>query len=197
MIFILDNGHGAETPGKRSPDGKLREYAWTREMAQRVAKLLRYKGHDARILVPEQSDISLRKRCVRANDICREAKGKSAVALLSIHNDAAGNGGVWAAAQGMSARVAYNASNNSKRLAKTVMGWAKVNHLLGNRCVPAEGYWLQDLAMCRDTWCPAVLVECLFQDNKRDCEYLLAEEGKENIASTLCDALCEYAAGVK
>ena len=27
---LIDNGHGEETPGKRSPDGKFREYIWTR-----------------------------------------------------------------------------------------------------------------------------------------------------------------------
>lgn len=27
MKILIDNGHGAETPGKCSPDGRLREYA--------------------------------------------------------------------------------------------------------------------------------------------------------------------------
>lgn len=26
MKILIDNGHGENTPGKRSPDGKLREY---------------------------------------------------------------------------------------------------------------------------------------------------------------------------
>ena len=33
MKVLIDNGHGENTKGKRSPDGKLREYAWTREIA--------------------------------------------------------------------------------------------------------------------------------------------------------------------
>ncbi len=37
MKVLIDNGHGAETPGKRSPDGRLLEYAYTREIAIRVA----------------------------------------------------------------------------------------------------------------------------------------------------------------
>lgn len=28
MKILLDNGHGENTPGKRSPDGKLREYLY-------------------------------------------------------------------------------------------------------------------------------------------------------------------------
>jgi N-acetylmuramoyl-L-alanine amidase len=27
MKILIDNGHGIDTPGKRSPDGVLREYA--------------------------------------------------------------------------------------------------------------------------------------------------------------------------
>lgn len=46
MIVLIDNGHGVETPGKRSPDGRLREYAWTREVAQRIVGELRRRGID-------------------------------------------------------------------------------------------------------------------------------------------------------
>ena len=28
MKILIDNGHGENTPGKRSPDGSLREYAY-------------------------------------------------------------------------------------------------------------------------------------------------------------------------
>ena len=35
MKILIDNGHGIETPGKRSPDGVLREYAWNRLIASR------------------------------------------------------------------------------------------------------------------------------------------------------------------
>ena len=36
MIIILDAGHGENTPGKRSPDGKLREYKYCREIMKSV-----------------------------------------------------------------------------------------------------------------------------------------------------------------
>ena len=36
MKILLDNGHGENTPGKRSPDGKLREYLYAREIASMV-----------------------------------------------------------------------------------------------------------------------------------------------------------------
>lgn len=33
-LILIDAGHGSNTPGKRSPDGKLREYAYAREIAR-------------------------------------------------------------------------------------------------------------------------------------------------------------------
>lgn len=37
--------------------------------------------------------------------------------------------------------------------------------------------------MVRKTACPAVLVETCFYDNKKDFDYLMSEEGRENIAN--------------
>lgn len=36
MKILIDNGHGRETPGKRSPDGRLLEYAYTRDIARHL-----------------------------------------------------------------------------------------------------------------------------------------------------------------
>ena len=46
MKILIDNGHGIDTPGKRSPDGVLREYAWNRHIAGRVVSALTDLGHD-------------------------------------------------------------------------------------------------------------------------------------------------------
>ena len=72
MTILIDNGHGSDTPGKRSPDGLFREYSYTREIARRVVLELSDCGYDARLLVPEIVDIPLMDRCRRANAICDE-----------------------------------------------------------------------------------------------------------------------------
>lgn len=42
MIKVLvDNGNGVETPGKRSPDGRLHEYKYAREIAASVVDRLK------------------------------------------------------------------------------------------------------------------------------------------------------------
>ncbi len=94
FTVLLDNGHGAGTPGKRSPDGWLKEYRWARETASLVALALRGHGVDARLLVPEEEDVPLRERVARANAACRE-RGKDGVLLVSVHVNASGNGKGW------------------------------------------------------------------------------------------------------
>ena len=88
MKILIDNGHGIETPGKRSPDGVLREYTWNRLIASRIVDRLLSLGLDAELLVPEERDISLPERCHRVNAWCRRL-GKDNVILISIHANAA------------------------------------------------------------------------------------------------------------
>ena len=102
MKVILDNGHGRDTAGKRSPDGRLREYAYTREMARRIAQDLKRQGIDVSLLVPEDTDVPLKERVERANRIYAET-GKQAI-LVSIHVNAAGNGSTWFSASDVHSR---------------------------------------------------------------------------------------------
>ena len=65
MKIFLDNGHGSDTPGKRSPDGTFLEYHYNRLLASRITSRLQLLNYDAEILVPEKTDISLKERCCR------------------------------------------------------------------------------------------------------------------------------------
>lgn len=188
---LIDNGHGESTPGKCSPDKRLREYAYAREIARRVEKCLRCKGYNAQRIVEEETDVPLSERCKRVNDICKQVGTKN-VLLVSIHNNAAGGDGKWHEARGFSAHVGLNASSKSKMLAQYLWNEAIQQGLKGNRSVPAAPYIAQNLAICRDTACPAVLTENLFQDNKEDVELLLSEEGKEKVTATHVNAIVNF-----
>lgn len=190
---LIDNGHGDPplTGGKCSPDGRLKEYHYCREIAQRVSRELSLKGVDALLLVPEATDTSLKERVRKVNAWCNKLGGKNVV-LVSIHNNAAGSDGKWHEASGFSVFVSKNASTNSRKLAKIFTGRATGMGLMGNRCVPDEKYWVQSLAMTRDTNCPAVLTENLFQDNEADVSYLLSEEGKRAIVKLHVDSIIDY-----
>lgn len=190
MKVLIDNGHGENTPGKRSPDGRLREWAYTREIADLVVAGLRKKGIDAERIVKEDSDVPLSERCRRANNIYRDT-GKKAI-LVSIHCNAAGSGASWMNAQGWSVFVSNNASLNSKKLAESLAQVAECIPVPVRKPMPQQPYWEQNLAICRDTNCPAVLTENFFQDNKEDVEYLLSREGKDTVARIHIEGILKY-----
>ena len=185
---IIDNGHGRDTAGKRSPDGRLLEWKWTRCVARRLCGKLRAAGLEPVLLVPGDADVTLRERCRRANELC---SGREAV-LLSLHTNASGTGKEWGTASGWSAFVSPNASENSRRLAALLHEEAVSRGLAGNRMTPSSGYYTANLAICRDTLCPAVLTENLFHDNLADVDYLLTDRGQENIAELHVWAVMKY-----
>ncbi len=191
MKILIDNGHGSNTSGKCSPDGKLREYAWARDIASRLVAELKKRGLDAERIVTEETDISLRERCHRVNTICAKL-GSNNVILISIHINAAKSDGRWHDASGWSGWIAPNASQKSKILAQTLYDEAAKRNLKGNRSVPSCRYWVGNFAIVRDTNCPAVLTENLFQDNKAEVEFLMSERGKQEIVNLHADAIQKY-----
>lgn len=187
MTVILDAGHGVETPGKRSPDETLREYKYCREIAQKVKDILTSKGIKVVFIMENiDEDVALSKRCKTVNQICKTDN----CILVSIHCDAYGSDGKWHTASGWSARVSLNASSKSKELAGYLFDSAKSHNLKTRQYRPTEKYWQQNLAICRDTNCPAVLTENLFQDNEEDVKFLLAH--KDEIADLHVQGILEY-----
>lgn len=202
MKILIDNGHGCNTKGKRSPDGLLKEYSWAREIAARIACEGKELGLDISLLVPEMEDIPLKERVRRVNYWC-DKLGTRNVVLVSVHCNAAGNGTVWSeTARGFSAFVSKNASSNSKRLADIFAWLADQRNMLGNRSKSAtfDGehiYWTwfwteSDIYILKNTKCPAVLTENFFMDNHDDCDYLLSEEGKDAVVKLHIDSLLKY-----
>ena len=195
MKILIDNGHGVDTAGKCSPDKTLYEYKWAREIANRLVAALKAKGYDAERIVTEETDVPLRTRCQRVNAICQKAGAKNCL-LISVHINAAGNG-TWNTATGWSGWVAPNASANSKKLAQCLYAEAEARNLKGNRSVPSCKYWNGNFAIVRDTNCPAVLTENLFQDNQQEVKYLLSESGKRTIVDLHVNGIINYIKATK
>lgn len=191
MVVMLDPGHGVETPGKRSPDGRLREWEYNRRVARAVAARLAAAGVESRLTVDGDADMSLRERCRRVNDVCR-ARGKDSVLLVSIHCNAAGADGSWHSARGWSVFVAPGASAASRRLASALAVSSEAQGLAVRRPSPGTDFWTASLAVCRDTLCPAVLTENLFMDNRTDVDYLTSEAGFRSIVALHVDGVLSY-----
>lgn len=193
-VVLLDNGHGLNTYGKCSPDKRLMEWKYTREIAEAVEKQLKSEGIDVRRIVTEDNDISLGERCRRVNALCSKYGSKKMV-LISVHVNAAGSDNKWHDASGFSVWVSKKGSANSKRLGKLFTEEAIKQNLMGNRWIPGEKYWQANFTIITNTNCPAVLTENLFQDNKEDVDFLLSKEGREKITNLHVDVIKKYLKG--
>lgn len=191
MIILIDNGHGIETPGKRSPDGRFKEYLWNREVAEILCDILCDDGFDARLLVPETNDVSLKTRVNRANKVWKE---EGDCILISIHANAAGDGSRWMQARGWSCYTTVG-QTESDRLAERMYDSFRTEFPDASfRTERADGDqdYEADFYILRKTRCPAVLLENWFYDNREECAFLLRQDTKEHVAMAAFWAVRNY-----
>lgn len=194
MIILIDNGHGLNTPGKCSPDGSYREWAWAREIAQMIVESLVEKGFDARRLVPENTDISLTERARRVNSLC-DLYGKANVLLISIHSNAAGNG-QWMAARGWCAFTSRG-QTKADALAKCIYDEAAKNfvgHKIRTDYTDGDPDLESGFYIIAKTKCPAVLTENFFHDNREDVAFITSQAGKLAVVKAHVDGIIAYLA---
>lgn len=184
---ILDNGHGEDTLGKRSPiwadRSQLFEYEFNRDIVRRIANMLDLKKIPCRILVPEITDISLTERCDRINKICKE---EGSCILISIHANAGGGTGWESHIYTDKSKSKDYATILTKEAEKELSEW-KIRKPL-----PAQPYWISNFQILRDTYCPAILTENFFMDNEKDCRFIMSETGRERIAKMHVNAIKQF-----
>ena len=185
----IDAGHGIDTPGKRSPDGIFREWSWCRDVADIVVQTLNAKGVTCTNVVPEDNDVDLNTRCKRINAITRERKDNVHV---SIHVNAAGSGKDWCSARGWQVHTYTDPSAASRRLANYAYDEAVAHGFRTRPESPGMHFRPKNLAILRDTSCPAILVENFFQDNREDCAYLLTATSIYECAEVISNAVLKY-----
>lgn len=211
MKILIDNGHGVDTAGKRSPDRAFYEWKWNREIARLIQSSLKSKGYDVELIVTEEKDISLNERCRRVNEVCKKLGTKNVI-FVSIHSNAAGGDGKWKSAGGW---CVYTSPGQTKADALATSLWNAANSVLepykerfavlkeqgayDSRQKPMRADWSDGdpdyearFAVLTGTSCPAVLTESLFYDNKADMEFLLSDKGKQLIAQLHVNGIIDY-----
>lgn len=206
-IIILGTAHLSTTPGKGSPDGRFKEYAYSRKVVGEIAEALRKEGHTVFIdyIAPgpspqmkgstwkEEQSRELAYRVNYVNNLCSRY-GKANCIYVSVHTDAAGADGKWHDARGFSVRVSPQGSESSKRLARCLYEAAEKEgrQVTGNRATPPVKYWTQSLYVLNKTACPAVLTESLFMDNLQDVDFLMSEAGRAAIVRLHVEGIKSY-----
>lgn len=186
-LIALCDGHGPETPGKRTPtmpDGYImRENEFNRAVVAYLKIELERCGFRVLLVAPEDTDTPLETRVQRANN----AKADLYVSVHANAFDATFSG---ANPEGVETFV--YPSGESKRIGTIIH-----RHLLGgtkqmDRGVK-DGAWLYVIA---NTVMPAVLVEAAFMDSPREAELLRSDAFRREVAVEIAKGICE-AYGVK
>ena len=175
-MILLDNGHGGkingvpQTAGKRSPiwsDGsQLFEGAFNREITSRLKELCDNSNIHCKIIVPELEDISLSERVKRVNRLY--SKNKDAI-LLSIH----ANGFSKESANGFEIFTSKR-ETRSDIIAKIIHSeYVKEMIEFRDRGIKEANFYI-----IKKTHCPAVLIECAFMTNERECKILMTEQDR-------------------
>lgn len=193
--IILDAGHGINTAGKRSPDGRFREYKFNRVIVNAVAEHLRLRGYNVEILTPEEEDIPLKERVRRANALtCRPGHPVQSTIIVSIHANAAGNGSKWMKARGW---CAYTCKGHtlSDELATCLYNAAK-KHLPSQRIrtdyTDGDPDFEAPFYLLKYTYAAAVLTENLFYDNPEDLAFLESVEGQKAIVALHVEGIIDF-----
>ncbi|MCB9276092.1 MAG: N-acetylmuramoyl-L-alanine amidase [Lewinellaceae bacterium] len=193
-MWCIDNGHGKQTPGKRSPifdDGKtqLFEYEFNRDVVARVKMQLDEKGVSYFITVPEVDiDDFLQGRVDRAN----AKKSGLPKIFVSIHSNAAParSANDWApdSISGIETWF-YHGSKTGQKIASIFQ-----KHLLEktgfvNRHLKSrpDGQFY----VLRKTKMPSVLTENGFYNNKLQAAELMKPEVRQKIADAHVAAILE------
>lgn len=193
---VLGTAHQKGILGKCSPDGKFKEYEYSRKVCKEVKKQLENLGYPV-IIDVEQDDLKmnqsqeLKYRCNIVNSLHRKYKN---CIYVSIHVNAAGADGKWHNATGWEAYTSpgrtkadelatclYKAAEQNLKGKKLRTDWT-------DKDIDKEA----NFYILKKTSCPAVLTENFFQDTKSDVEYLESEEGFNQIVKTHVEGIINF-----
>jgi len=160
-LIILDAGHGPNTAGKRSPDGKLLEFHFNSTVAEILKHCLLLEGVGVIYSHENGRDVPLQERTAIANRL-------NADAFISIHANAYGNN--WNDAQGIETYIYPHASKRTAALSELIH--SSMILACGRK---DRGVKTANFAVLRDTKMPAVLVECGFMTNREEAALLLSK----------------------
>lgn len=178
---VLDPGHGVETAGKRSPDGKYLEHEFALDMAKRLKSQLERHGVEVVLTRSDEHDVSLADRVKIANNAKPDL-------FVSLHSNASGEG--WTDPDGFGIYTsAAGATASRNKAANAILARAKAAgiSLWGNGLFHDLG-----LYVLKNTTAPAVLIEHGFHTNINEVELLKTNVYRDLLARVDAQGILDY-----
>jgi len=204
VCVFLDAGHCDVTPGKKSPDGTLKEYLYNREIVKGIEEELDKLGishwnthpevgyapgakNDSKDLVIRTNRVNIKHRDLKLDGIVSF--------LISVHVNAAGNGD-WYNATGWSAWTTKGRTVSDK-LSECLYDAAeeilpKYNMKVRTDKTDGDRDYESNFWILKQSNCACVLTENFFMDNKKDVQFLLSDEGKKAIIDLHVKGILKY-----
>lgn len=196
ITIILGTAHQKSILGKGSPDGRLKEYQYSREVVKSIYSILKDMGYQVFIdIIDDDLNLTQSKelitRCQIVNNLVKQYKD---CIYVSIHLNAAGADGKWHEGTGWEIYTSPG-KTKSDTLATYIYNAAKKNlENVKMRTDFSDGDADKEanLYVLKNTSCPAVLTENLFMDNKKDVEFLLSDKGFHSIVRLHVEGILNY-----
>ncbi len=193
--WLLDAGHGGVTPEgfyTTSP-GKMHvfddgltfyEGVNNRAIVDRLLPMLKKFEIDYELVYDQITDTPLSKRVSTANKI--QAESDTRCIYVSVHSDAMPEGHHG---KGSGFSIYTSKGETKSDIVGEIFSTMYRHHLnqFKFRQDPSDGDadMEEDFYVLRKTNCPAILIENLFFDNRKEAEFLLSDQGRQKIADVL------------
>lgn len=192
LLPIIDFAHGSDVPGKQSPDGKHKEYLWSRKVGQWLVDRLKKEGFEVALTNTSDTEIGLSRRKEIANNLDTPNGGTKL--LVSLHNNAAGMGNEWCTARGFEIYTTKGQTRSDlfatiiyERLQKDFPTSDGYKHRVDLSDGDPDKESNFTVLMGNNYW--GVLLEWLFQDNPDDVELLQDDRVNLKLVDSLTNAL--------
>ncbi len=198
-LWLLDAGHGGMKDGKYTTapakmhvfeDGlTFYEGVNNRAIVDNLKPMLKLNGVDFMLVHDAVLDTPLKERVARANRLY--AKGRNCI-YLSIHSDAMPDG-AHGKGSGFSVYTSIGQTRSDKigEIFATTLQLELAPFKLRTDRRDGDADKEENFYVLEKTKCPAILVENLFFDNRKEADFLLSELGQFSIAAALCMAILE------
>lgn len=190
IVIILDPAHGANVSGKCSPDKKHYEYKWSRDRVKSLRNILTDAGYEVFVTTESENEPGLSKR----KNFATQVKSGSKKLLISLHNNAAGNGSSWMSATGVEVYTTPGITDADK-CADIVLAHLKKDFPTYKMRFNKDAYLERDkeakFTVLMGAGYMGLLIEWLFQDNKSDVAKLLDPETNRKFERSIVDAIEE------